>query len=143
MAVANGLQSNQNIYKTRLNSNQMANKTTKETNDSGVQTIAAKAAAKVAADIFKKNPDIKEAYITSDGTAFYGRNDAQNHANTLPNREVFGFKRSAISAATTKSTPKPAAKQNAAPAAPEDSPEDEVDELTGETVNNEPENSDE
>ena len=56
-------------------------------------TVAAKTAAKLAADILKTNPDIQEVHITSDGTAFYTRNDAQNHANTLKNRDVFSTKR--------------------------------------------------
>lgn len=52
-------------------------------------TIASKAADKVAAQVLNLNPDVKEVYVTSDGVAFYTRNDAQNHANTLKNRELF------------------------------------------------------
>lgn len=106
-----------------------------------VQTIASKAAAKVAERIFKQNPDIKEAHITADGTAFYGRNDAQNHANTLTNREVFSFKRgaSAPEATTTKSsaatTPAPTA-NSATTNKPGD--EAEIDELGGDPINDEP-----
>ncbi len=59
-------------------------------------TVAAKTAAKLAADILKANPDIQEVHITSDGTAFYTRNDAQNHANTLKNRDVFSTKRASV-----------------------------------------------
>ena len=59
-------------------------------------TVAAKAAAKIAAEVLKLNPDIKEVHVTSDGTAFYGRNDAQNHANTLQNREVYSMKRGVV-----------------------------------------------
>lgn len=59
-------------------------------------TVAAKAAAKLASNILKANPDISEVHITSDGTAFYTRNDAQNHANTLKNREVFSTKRASV-----------------------------------------------
>lgn len=59
-------------------------------------TVAAKTAAKLAADILKTNPDIQEVHITSDGTAFYTRNDAQNHANTLKNRDVFSTKRVSV-----------------------------------------------
>ncbi len=91
-------------------------------------TVASKAAAKVAAEVLKANPDINEVHVASDGTAFYTRNDAQNHANTLKNREVYSYKReSAVARAKKADTPAPAA----APAAPAP----EVDELTGEAVN--------
>ncbi len=119
----------------------MAKKTTKETTEAEVQTIAAKAAAKVAAQVFKQNPDIKEAYVTADGTAFYGRNDAQNHANTLANREVFGFKRN-----TPAPAPKPASTNNEptpSPAEADSDGEAPVDELTGEPIADEPANTDE
>ena len=127
----------------------MAKKTTKETIDAGFQTIASKAAAKVAADIFKKNPDIKEAHVTADGTAFYGRNDAQNHANTLANREVFSFKRSATTpeATAVKTAAKSTATATPAPApnpATTDKPgdEEEIDELGGgDPINNESDES--
>lgn len=123
----------------------MAKKTTKKTIDAGFQNIASKAAAKVATDIFKKNPDIKEAHITADGTAFYGRNDAQNHANTLANREVFSFKCSASTpeATAVKTAAKSTASTTPAPAsnpATTDKPgdEDEIDELGGgDPINNE------
>ena len=104
-----------------------------------VQTIASKAAAKVAERIFKQNPDIKEAHVTADGTAFYGRNDAQNHANTLANREVFSFKRGA---SVTVKPAKPSTNPDVP--APETAPseavgdEDEIDELgSGDPINNE------
>lgn len=122
----------------------MAKKNTKKTIDAGFQTIASKAAAKVATDIFKKNPDIKEAHITADGTAFYGRNDAQNHANTLANREVFSFKcsTSTLEATAVKTAAKSTASTPPAPApnpATTDKPgdEDEIDELGGDPINNE------
>ncbi len=98
--------------------------TTKET----AATVASKAAAKVAAEVLKRNPDFKEVHVTSDGTAFYTRNDAQNHANSLPNREVFSIKRKA---ALSKSDTAPAV------AVPE------YDNLTEETVNDEPAKTDE
>lgn len=108
-----------------------------------VQTIASKAAAKVAERIFKQNPDIKEAHVTADGTAFYGRNDAQNHANTLANREVFSFKRSvttpSATAAKSTATATPAPAPNPATT---DKPgdEEEIDELGGgDPINNESE----
>lgn len=91
-------------------------------------TVASKAAAKVAAEVLKANPDINEVHVASDGTAFYTRNDAQNHANTLKNREVYSYKReSAVARAKKADTP--------APAATPTTPAPEVDELTGEAVN--------
>lgn len=87
-------------------------------------TVASKAAAKIAVEVLKANPDINEVHVTSDGTAFYTRNDAQNHANTLKNRDVFSCKRESAAARAKKAdTPTPAA------------PAPEVDELTGEAVN--------
>lgn len=91
-------------------------------------TVASKAASKIAAEVLKANPDINEVHVTSDGTAFYTRNDAQNHANTLKNREVFSHKRESV-AARAKKADTPA--DTDIPAAPAS----EVDELTGEAVN--------
>lgn len=107
-------------------------KKTKETN--AAPTVAAKAAAKVAAEVLKQNPEMNEVHITSDGTAFYTRNDAQNHANSLPNREVFSTKRgTAEAAAKVAANPKETTADT-----PDAQPEgDEVDELTGEKINNE------
>lgn len=67
--------------------------TKKETTAPKAATVAAKAADKIAAGVLKANPDLKEVYVTSDGVAFYTRNDAQNHANSLKNRELFKRKR--------------------------------------------------
>ncbi len=112
----------------------MAKKTKETTNPA---TVAAQAAAKVAETTLRLNPEINEVHVTSDGTAFYTRNDAQNHANSLPNREVYSVRRGAAKAAATRpgaSAPTPAAN------------EPEIDELTGEAVNesdNEPANTDE
>ncbi len=113
-------------------------KKTKETN--AAPTVAAKAAAKVAAEVLKQNPEMNEVHITSDGTAFYTRNDAQNHANSLPNREVFSTKRgTAEAAAKVAANPKETTADT-----PDAQPEgDEVDELTGEKINNEPAKTDE
>lgn len=108
----------------------------KETAKNAPATVASKAAEKIAADVLKQNPDINEVHVTSDGTAFYTRNDAQNHANSLQNREVFSTKRgAALKAAVAASkagkadVPKPADNEL------------DVDELTGEPINNEPENA--
>jgi hypothetical protein len=38
--------------------------------------------------IFETNPDLKKAYITSDGTPFYQDTDAKNHAKTLKDKTV-------------------------------------------------------
>lgn len=123
-------------------------KKTKETEKSPA-TVAAKASAKIAEETLRLNPDMNEVHVTSDGTAFYTRNDAQNHANSLPNREVYSTNRrtAALKAAAAKSkadTTDPAAPGTPA-AAPSDN-EPEVDELTGEAVSdtdNEPANTDE
>lgn len=106
----------------------------KETAKNAPATVASKAAEKIAADVLKQNPDINEVHVTSDGTAFYTRNDAQNHANSLQNREVFSTKRGvaalkAAVAASKADVPKPADN------------EPKVDELTGKPINNEPENA--
>ena len=79
-------------------------KKTKETEKS-TATVAAKAAARIAEETLRLNPDINEVHVTSDGTAFYTRNDAQNHANSLPNREVYSTNRrtAALKAAAAKS----------------------------------------
>lgn len=106
----------------------------KETAKNAPATVASKAAEKIAADVLKQNPDINEVHVTSDGTAFYTRNDAQNHANSLQNREVFSTKRgvAALKAAV-------AASKADVPKRADNEPE--VDELTGEPINNEPENA--
>ena len=79
-------------------------------------------------------------HVTSDGTAFYTRNDAQNHANSLQNREVYSTKRgvAALKAAVAASKAGKAGKADESKPADNES---EVDELTGEPINNEPENA--
>lgn len=52
-------------------------------------SIAAKAAAKIGKEVLAANKSLSEVYVTADGTAFYNRNDAQNHARALENREVW------------------------------------------------------
>lgn len=52
------------------------------------RTVAYSTAQKVGKEIFKLNPDLKEVHVTSDGTAFYNGNDAQNHARTLADKSV-------------------------------------------------------
>lgn len=112
--------------------------TKKETAKNAPATVASKAAEKIAADVLKQNPDINEVHVTSDGTAFYTRNDAQNHANSLQNREVFSTKRGvAVAKAAAIKSKGNTSKGNSAIA----DNEPEVDELTGEPINNEPENA--
>ena len=109
-------------------------------------TIASTAAAKVAERVFRQNPDIEEAFVTSDGFAFYRYNDAQNHANTLNNREVFGFKRGVSSQTVAPATPAPATDDASATASAISKNADgaeEIDELTGEPVTDERANTDE
>lgn len=119
-------------------------KKTKETEKSPA-TVAAKASAKIAEETLRLNPDMNEVHVTSDGTAFYTRNDAQNHANSLPNREIYSAKRETLNtAASSKKT-----NGKTADTVITDDPQNpvgEVDELTGEAVSdtdNEPANTDE
>lgn len=65
----------------------------KEKSGKDSATVAAKAAEKVGRDILKENPELKGVYVTTDGTAFAERNDAQKHAKTLKNREIFNIRR--------------------------------------------------
>ena len=117
----------------------MANKNTQGNTEATVRTVGSKAAAKVAERIFRQNPEIKEVHVASDGIAFYGRNDAQNYARTLQNREVFSFKR-------TASRPTTAGKKEGVPQSQTGNEADaqgvgEVDELTGETISEETANT--
>lgn len=109
----------------------------KETTKGSATTVASKAAEKIAADVLKQNPDINEVHVTSDGTAFYTRNDAQNHANTLQNRKVYSTKRG-VAALKTAATPKGNTPEGEV--SPADG-EQEIDELTGEPINDNPENA--
>lgn len=106
----------------------------KETTKGSATTVASKAAEKIAADVLKQNPDINEVHVTSDGTAFYTRNDAQNHANTLRNREVYSTKRGAAALKAAVAASKADVFE------PADG-EQEIDELTGEPINDNPENA--
>lgn len=103
-------------------------------------TVAENAAAKVAADVLKQNPDMKEVHVTSDGTAFYTLNDAKNHAGSLSNREVFSVKRG-VATTSAKSADKPTAEGSSEADDAQES--GEVDELTGEKISDEPANTDE
>lgn len=113
----------------------------KETAKNAPATVASKAAETIAADVLKQNPDINEVYVTSDGTAFYTRNDAQNHANSLQNREVFSTKRGVAALKAALKAAVAASKASKADVSERADKEPEVDELTGEPINNEPENA--
>lgn len=104
----------------------------KEKTNPKVQTVASKAAEKVAAGIMRNNPEIKEVHVASDGTAFYNHNDALNYAKGLKNHEVWSFKRGNV-------MPSAAATSNQSLAGKKISVEKEkIDELTGEVIDEEP-----
>lgn len=105
----------------------MAKKTTSPKSSA---TVGSNAAAKVAENVLRLNPDINEVHVASDGTPFYSRNDAQNYAKSLPNHAVFGFKRGTAVTQTAAEKKKVTAKETGTEGAP--------DELTGETINDEP-----
>ena len=39
-------------------------------------------------DIFKRNPNLKEVFITSDENPFYSKNAAENHARNLGDKTI-------------------------------------------------------
>jgi hypothetical protein len=41
-----------------------------------------------AKELFKNHPGAKEVHFTSDGLAFFGLNDAQNHSGGLKDKEI-------------------------------------------------------
>lgn len=82
-------------------------------------TVAAKAAEKVGREILAQNKTLNQVYVTTDGNAFAERNDAQNHARTLQNREVFNIRR--------EEAPAPAAVKEPESATETDNPETEKD----------------
>lgn len=43
--------------------------------------------------LLKSNPDMSVVYMTADGSGFYEKNDAENHARTLNNKVVTPVKR--------------------------------------------------
>ncbi|MEI2758975.1 MAG: hypothetical protein V9G42_06010 [Bacteroidia bacterium] len=50
-------------------------------------------AKRLASAAFKLSKDAKEMYVTSDGTCFTSRNDANNHSFTLKDKEVHTFEK--------------------------------------------------
>lgn len=79
----------------------------KEKTTKPAASVAAKAAQKVGKETLAQNPDLKEVFVTSDGVPFFMRNDAQNHARTLKNRDVFNIKRDEPKADTVEESPTP------------------------------------
>lgn len=110
----------------------MAKKTTSKKSSA---TVGSNATAKVAENVLRLNPDINEVHVASDGTPFYSRNDAQNYARSLSNHAVQSFKRDAVGMQAA------AGKKKAA--ADETGTEEATDELTGETINDEPDKTEE
>lgn len=103
----------------------------KSTSTKSSATVGSNAAAKIAENALRLNPDLDEVHVASDGTPFYSRNDAQNYARSLPNHTVSSFKRDTADIQVASADKKrPVAKKAGAEEAP--------DELTGETINDEP-----
>ena len=67
-----------------------------------INTVGKSAAMKVGTEVLNGNPGMKEVYVTSDGTAFYGANDAHNHARTLANKSVEKITRAMVNGAADK-----------------------------------------
>ena len=110
----------------------MAKKTTSQKSSA---TVGSNAVTKVAENVLRLNPNINEVHVASDGTPFYSRNDAQNYARSLPNHAVLSFKRNATG------TQVPADKKKTV--AEEIRPEEATDELTGDTINDKPDKTEE
>lgn len=77
------------------------------------KTVQMSAAHKIAQDLFAANKVLPEVHITSDGTAFYSKSDANNHARTLKDKAVATVKRSDLAAEPVKEEkPAPAPVEN-------------------------------
>lgn len=66
------------------------------------KTVQMSAAHKVARELFAANKVLNEVHITSDGTAFYSKSDANNHARSLNDKTVATVKRSDLAAPAVK-----------------------------------------
>ena len=66
------------------------------------KTVQMSAAHKVAQGLFASQKTLNEVHITSDGTAFYSKSDANNHARTLKDKTVVTVKRSDLAATPVK-----------------------------------------
>lgn len=104
------------------------------TTEKDTTTIAAKAAQKLGKEILTANPEMKEVHVTSDGVAFFTRNDAQNHAHTLKNREVHTLTRAALFGTAKKAAAKTESADNG------NAGEDELQPGTENEGNDNPEN---
>ena len=76
------------------------------------KTVQMSAAHKIAQDLFAANKVLNEVHITSDGTAFYSKSDANNHARTLKDKAVATVKRSDLAAPVKEEKPAPAPVEN-------------------------------
>lgn len=72
------------------------------------KTVQMSAAHKIAQDLFAANKVLNEVHITSDGTAFYSKSDANNHARTLKDKAVATVKRPDLAAPVKEEKPAPA-----------------------------------
>jgi hypothetical protein len=69
-------------------------------------TAAQKAAEKKGRAILAQHKELKEVYVTTNGTAFASKNDAVNHARTLKDQTVFTITAESESTASeSKSAP--------------------------------------
>lgn len=80
----------------------MARNNTTTTTATQPKTIQVSAAHKVAQELFAANKVLNEVHVTSDGTAFYLKSDAVNHARTLKDKALATVKRSDLTATTVK-----------------------------------------
>ena len=72
------------------------------------KTVQMSAAHKIAQGLFASQKTLNEVHITSDGTAFYTKSDANNHARTLKDKAVATVKRSDLAAPVKEEKPAPA-----------------------------------
>lgn len=72
------------------------------------KTVQMSAAHKIAQGLFASQKTLNEVHITSDGTAFYSKSDANNHARTLKDKTVATVKRSDLAAPVKEEKPAPA-----------------------------------
>lgn len=63
------------------------------------------AVQKVGKALLKNNPDMSVVYMTADGSGFYEKNDAENHAQTLNNKAVTPVKKVAECRASNSNAP--------------------------------------
>lgn len=86
----------------------MARQNNKTTAAAQPKTVQMSAAHKIAQGLFAANKTLNEVHITSDGTAFYSKSDANNHARTLKDKAVATVKRSDLAVPVKEEKPAPA-----------------------------------